>query len=67
MPRPKPVAPPVINLSSDAQVVEGDAGTAQMLFTVSLSHAADGPVSVSYSTLNGTTPPARIIRPPWAR
>ncbi|TDT88397.1 chitinase [Azorhizobium sp. AG788] len=50
---PKPVAPPVINLS-DAQVVEGDAGTAQMLFTVSLSHAADGPVSVSYSTLNGT-------------
>lgn len=50
---PKPVAPPIINLS-DAQLVEGDAGTAQMLFTVSLSHAADGPVSVSYSTLNGT-------------
>ncbi|WP_084539781.1 Calx-beta domain-containing protein [Azorhizobium doebereinerae] len=50
---PPPAALPVINVA-DGQVVEGDAGTTQMLFTVTLSHASDSAVSVSYSTLNGT-------------
>jgi chitinase len=39
---------------SDAQLTERDAGTALMVFTVSLSAASATPVSVSYSTLNGT-------------
>ncbi len=39
---------------SDAQVTEGDAGSAAMTFTVTLSAASATPVSVSYSTLNGS-------------
>jgi hypothetical protein len=39
---------------SDAQVVEGNGGTTTMLFTVTLSPAATGPVSVRFTTANGT-------------
>jgi len=45
--------PPSVSIS-DAQLTEGDAGSAQMVFTVTLSAAAATPVTVSYSTLNGT-------------
>jgi aryl-phospho-beta-D-glucosidase BglC (GH1 family) len=38
----------------DAAVVEGDAGSASLVFTVTLTQAAAAPVSVSYSTLNGS-------------
>ncbi len=44
---------PAVSIS-DAQVTEGDTGSALMVFTVSLSAASATPVSVSYSTLNGT-------------
>ena len=47
------VALPSITIA-DAQVTEGNAGTQQMLFTVTLSNAASGPVSVTYATQNGT-------------
>ena len=46
--------PPPTLAISDAQVTEGDAGTKQMLFTVSLSRAATGAVSVNYATQAGT-------------
>ncbi|HEX8217569.1 MAG TPA: Calx-beta domain-containing protein, partial [Allosphingosinicella sp.] len=39
---------------SDAAIVEGDAGTKKMVFTVSLIGGANAPVSVSYATSNGT-------------
>ena len=45
--------PPALTIS-DAQVTEGDAGTKQMLFTVSLSRAATGAVAVNWATQNGT-------------
>jgi aryl-phospho-beta-D-glucosidase BglC (GH1 family) len=45
--------PPALSIS-DAQVTEGNAGSRQMLFTVSLSQAAAGPVSVTYTTQDGT-------------
>jgi len=49
---PVPVLP---TLSvGDASVVEGSSGTKQMTFTVSLSQAATGPVTVNYATANGT-------------
>ena len=38
----------------DASITEGDSGTAQLSFTVTLSQAATGPVTVNYSTANGT-------------
>ncbi len=38
----------------DASVAEGQSGTTLLTFTVHLSAAAATPVSVSYSTLNGT-------------
>ncbi len=47
------MAPPALTIS-DAQVTEGDVGTKQMLFTVSLSRAATSAVSVTYATQNGT-------------
>ncbi|MBS7790189.1 cellulase family glycosylhydrolase [Roseococcus sp. SDR] len=47
------VAPPALSIS-DAQVTEGDAGTKQMLFTVSLSRAATSAVAVNFATQNGT-------------
>jgi aryl-phospho-beta-D-glucosidase BglC (GH1 family) len=46
--------PPPTLAISDAQVTEGDAGTKQLLFTVSLSRAATGAVSVNYATQAGT-------------
>ena len=48
--------PPVLPAISvgDASVVEGSSGTKQMVFTVSLSQAATGPVTVNYATTNGT-------------
>lgn len=41
----------------DATVVEGDAGTTTMLFTVTLSNASVFPVSVAYDTSPGTATP----------
>ena len=38
----------------DASITEGDSGSSQLSFTVTLSQAATGPVTVSYSTANGT-------------
>lgn len=49
---PPPVLP-VISVG-DASVVEGNSGTQQMVFTVSLSKAATGPVTVAYATADGT-------------
>jgi len=45
--------PPTLSVS-DAQVTEGNSGTKQMAFTVSLSRAATGAVSVGFTTQNGT-------------
>ena len=39
---------------SDASVTEGNGGTTTAVFTVSLSTAAAGPVSVDYATADGT-------------
>ena len=39
---------------ADASVAEGDTGTSILTFTVSLSQAATGPVSVQFATANGT-------------
>ncbi|WP_431284388.1 Calx-beta domain-containing protein [Humitalea sp. 24SJ18S-53] len=47
------VAPPSLSVA-DAQVVEGNSGTKQMIFTVTLSKAATGPVTVGYATEAGT-------------
>ena len=47
------VAPPTVTVA-DAQLVEGNAGTRQMLFTVTLSKAATGAVAVAYATEAGT-------------
>ncbi len=48
--------PPVLPTLTvgDASVVEGNSGTKQMTFTVSLSEAATGPVTVNFATANGT-------------
>ena len=50
------VAPPVIPSISiaNATLVEGNAGTSVMAFTVTLSQAATTPVTVNYATSNGT-------------
>jgi chitinase len=52
-----PPGPPTIAIS-DALVFEGNTGTVPANFTVTLSHASAGPVSVKYATSNGsaTTP-----------
>lgn len=48
-------APSLPGLSiGDAEVTEGDAGTANLTFTVTLSKAATTEVSVGYTTLNGS-------------
>ena len=39
---------------SDVSVAEGNSGTVNAAFTVSLSAAASGPVTVAYATANGT-------------
>ncbi|WP_295133221.1 Calx-beta domain-containing protein [uncultured Reyranella sp.] len=48
--------PPVLPAISvgDASLVEGNSGTKQMVFTVSLSKAATGPVTANYATANGS-------------
>ena len=48
--------PPVLPTLSvaDASIVEGNAGTSLLSFTVTLSQAATGPVTVHYATANGT-------------
>ena len=50
------VPPPVLPTLSvgDASIVEGNSGTKQLVFTVSLSQAATGPVTVAYATADGT-------------
>ncbi|HET6669799.1 MAG TPA: Ig-like domain-containing protein [Pyrinomonadaceae bacterium] len=50
-------APPDINIK-DAKVGEPPTGTTSMLFTVMLSAAATGPVSVNFATANGGATPA---------
>ncbi|UPY36670.1 Calx-beta domain-containing protein [Sediminicoccus sp. KRV36] len=45
--------PPSLSIAQ-AQVTEGDAGTRQMVFTITLSQPADGPVTVAYTTRDGT-------------
>lgn len=45
--------PPTISVSNQT-IVEGNAGTTQMIFTVNLSGASTQPITVSYSTSNGT-------------
>ncbi len=51
---PPPSPPlPQINIS-DAQVVEGNSGTQQMTFTISLSQASSKEVRVNYATQNGS-------------
>ncbi|MBY0324701.1 MAG: cellulase family glycosylhydrolase [Reyranella sp.] len=52
-PTPPPVVVPTLSID-DASIAEGDSGTSQLTFTVKLSQAATGPVTVSYSTANGT-------------
>ncbi|MFC6495639.1 Calx-beta domain-containing protein [Ancylobacter dichloromethanicus] len=49
---PEPM-PPAISVA-DAGVTEGDDGMAHLAFTVTLSQAASGPVSVAYATADGT-------------
>lgn len=53
MPTPPPVVVPTISID-DASITEGDSGSSQLAFTVKLSQAASGPVTVNYSTANGT-------------
>lgn len=50
-------APPDINIK-DANVGEPASGTTSMLFAVTLSVPASGPVSVNYATANGGATPA---------
>ena len=45
--------PPTL-VVSDAQLAEGQAGSTQMLFTVTLSRAVTTPVSVAFATQDGT-------------
>ena len=46
--------PPPTLAVADATVSEGNSGTRNLAFTVSLSAAATGPVTVAYATGNGT-------------
>ncbi|WP_421994546.1 Calx-beta domain-containing protein [Reyranella sp.] len=48
-----PPALPTLSID-DPSIAEGDSGTAQMTFTVRLSQAAAGPVTVGYATTDGT-------------
>ncbi|QTL02897.1 cellulase family glycosylhydrolase [Aquabacter sp. L1I39] len=49
---PEPVLPALS--VADASVTEGNSGTKELAFTVSLSAAATAPVTVAYATANGT-------------
>src|SRR5205823_8090283 len=46
-------APPALSVS-DVRLAEGNAGTTAVVFTVSLSAASGLPVTVSWSTADGT-------------
>ena len=48
---------------SDAQVTEGDAGTTQVDFTVTLSSPSDDPVSVDFTTGDGTATAGAAVAP----
>jgi chitinase len=48
-----PPVPPTLSID-DASVTEGNSGTTLIAFTVKLSQAASGPVTVSYATADGT-------------
>ncbi|MEW6257959.1 MAG: Calx-beta domain-containing protein [Pseudomonadota bacterium] len=48
-----PAALPTLSVA-DASVLEGSSGAGMIMFTVTLSQASASPVTVSYSTLNGT-------------
>ncbi|HZH46015.1 MAG TPA: Calx-beta domain-containing protein, partial [Roseococcus sp.] len=50
---PPPAPVPVASIA-DAQITEGDSGTAEMVFTVSLSTATTGPVRLAWATQDGT-------------
>src|SRR5262245_35614637 len=50
---PPPPVLPALSIS-DASITEGDAGSSQLTFTVTLSKAATGPVSVNYPTADGS-------------
>jgi hypothetical protein len=54
--------PPLITIN-DAVVVEGDSGTKNMQFTVSLSAVSGKTVSVGYATLGGTATSGKDFRP----
>ncbi len=47
------VTPPTVSVTN-ASVAEGNSGTSELAFTVSLSKASTTPVSVNYTTANGT-------------
>jgi probable HAF family extracellular repeat protein len=55
---PPPPPPPTMSVS-DATVTEGDAGTTNAAFTVSLSAASGAPVTVQYATAGGSAVPGR--------
>ncbi|MCX7013785.1 MAG: hypothetical protein NTW86_14740 [Candidatus Sumerlaeota bacterium] len=52
-PSPPPPDPPLISIS-DAEVLEGDSGTVDAVFTVTLSQVFDEVVTVDYATGDGT-------------
>lgn len=51
---PGPPADPALLVVAGQSVVEGDTGTTDVTFTVTLSEAKSGPVSVDYATTDGT-------------
>ena len=56
------MGPPQVSIS-DASLVEGDAGSTDMVFTVRLSRVAGSVLSVPYSTANGTASRGRLQHP----
>ncbi len=45
----------VVISAADAEVLEGDSGTTNLVFTLTLDQAANGPVSLRYDTSDDTT------------
>ena len=61
------VAPPSVTIN-DVAVTEGDSGTTDATFTVSLDRAGTGAITVNYETANGTaSAPVRLHRHETAR
>ena len=59
------VAPALPSVSiANTSVAEGDSGTSNMAFTVSLSKAATSTVTVGYATANGTATAGQDYPPP---